>query len=223
MTAAWPGAMPCGRVEQLDRRPRRRRHRGRTTARCSSPWARSWTVPSRRVGHAAAPARPGSPVEPVDGRPVARADGDGAGHRLDVEHEAGLAVGRRAADPQALALADREAVRCRRAGRAPRRWRRRRCRRRGWAPGRRASRAASRRCRRRRRSRCRGCRACRRPAARARRPPRARRASSSRRAGTASARAAPGRARRARRTGPCRGRRPGASRSARRSPVRSWA
>ncbi len=83
----------------------------------------------------------------------------------------GSAVGGGAPEPQPLALADREAVGAVVAAEhlAGRRVDDRR--RRGWAPGRRASRAASRRCRRRRRSRCRGCPACRRPAARAARPP----------------------------------------------------
>ena len=168
--------------------------------------------PLQPRGRGAAPARL-DPGQPVHRQPLARTDGDGAGDRLDVEHEPRLAVRRGPAEPEPLALADREPVgavvpaellrRPRRGSRRP-----------GWARGRRASRAASPGCRRSRRSRCRGCPACPRPAARARRPPRARRPWSSRRAGTASAAAAPGRARRARRTGPCRGRPRGASRPA---------
>ena len=76
----------------------------------------------------------------------------------------GWPSGRRPAEAQAAPLADRERVgpSCVPTRRRPRR-RSRRC---GWAPGRRASRAASRGCRRSRRSRCRGCPACPRPAAR---------------------------------------------------------
>ena len=49
----------------------------------------------RRRRHGAAPARPDR-RDPVDRELLARADGDGAGDRLDVEHEARLAVRRRA-------------------------------------------------------------------------------------------------------------------------------
>ena len=73
---------------------------------------------------------------------LARPDGDGAGDRLDVEHEARLAVRGRPTDPQPVPLADREAVGAAVADRAPRRRRSRRCRRRGWARGHRASRAS---------------------------------------------------------------------------------
>jgi hypothetical protein len=41
---------------------------------------------------------------------IGRADGDGPGHRLDVEDVAGLAVAGGGADPQTAALADGEAV-----------------------------------------------------------------------------------------------------------------
>ena len=79
-----------------------------TTARCSSPCARSWTVPcSDAVGDAAAPARPDA-LDAVDGELLARADGHRAGDRLDVEDVARLAVVGGPADPQALALADGE-------------------------------------------------------------------------------------------------------------------
>src|SRR6202022_1570988 len=42
---------------------------------------------------------------------LARADRHGVGHRRDVQYVAGLAVRRRVPEPQALALADRVAVR----------------------------------------------------------------------------------------------------------------
>ncbi len=62
----------------------------------------------RRDG--AAPAGPDA-ADPVDRELLARPDRDGAGDRLDVEHEPRLAVGRGPADLQPLALADGEAVR----------------------------------------------------------------------------------------------------------------
>ena len=46
----------------------------------------------------------------MDGQRLSRPDPDGAGDRLDVEHEAGLPVGGRPPDPQALALANGERV-----------------------------------------------------------------------------------------------------------------
>ncbi len=188
-----------------------------TTARCSSPCARSCTVgPLESCRRRAAPARL-DPGQPVDRQPVARTDGDRAGDRLDVEDEPRLAVRRGPSEPEPLALADREPVGAvvlpeLLAGLVEDRA--------ALVGGALAELLAqpARGCRRSRRSRCRGCPACPRPAARARRPPRARRPWSSRRAGTSRAAAAPGRARRARRTGPCRGRPRGASRSARRRP-----
>ena len=169
-TAAWPGAMPyAGSSSSIStlavrrRRPRPgARRRARAAGRC--PRRRSGTVPHQRG------------LIPVSRSTASRSrgpDGHRAGHRLDVEHEPRPAVRGGAPEPQSLALADRERVGAfvaaehLAAGLVDDR------RRRGWARGRRASRAASRRCRRRRRSRCRGCPACRRPAARAPPPPRA--------------------------------------------------
>ncbi len=162
-------------------------------------------------GDGAAPARPDA-GDPVDPQALAGTDGDRAGDRLDVQHEARPAVRGRAADPQARDAGRSCRRRCPRAARAPPPRRRRRCRRRCWGCGRRACRAASRRCRRRPRSRCRASPACRPRAARAGRPPRAPAACWCRRAGRASAPAAAGRGRRGRRTGPCRGRPHGAAR-----------
>src|SRR4051794_10323545 len=58
---------------------------------------------------APAPARADA-GQPVDGQMLARPHGDGAGHRLDVQDEARLAVRGRRAEPQPLALADRERI-----------------------------------------------------------------------------------------------------------------
>src|SRR5487761_1177952 len=67
-------------------------------------------VQGRGGGRDAGPHRAGG-GDLADVEQLARADGHGPGDRLDVQHVAGLAVGGRAADAQALALADGEAVR----------------------------------------------------------------------------------------------------------------
>ena len=107
-TTAWPGAIPGGRVEQVDVDgvPRRRgrppgaRRRARAAARCTRVRP-SGAAPHQRGLIAVSPSTAAR----------SRADGDGARDRLDVEHVARLAVGRRRPDAQAPALADRVAPR----------------------------------------------------------------------------------------------------------------
>ena len=113
ITAAWPGAIPwAGSSSSISTMPV-----GRTSSTCRDHDDRpvggavgaQLHRPRVRRGSGAAPARPVGD-DPVDGQRVARADRDRAGDRLDVEHEARLAVRRGHAEPQPAALADGEAV-----------------------------------------------------------------------------------------------------------------